>query len=83
MAFNANYATTVHKILAIAPGIAIWRGVFLAHWGILGAAALFEGSLWLGIANALRPLHTYRQLPNRAALLNAAPNPATMPAPSD
>ena len=55
---EANLRTGM--ILAIAPGIAIWGGVFFAHLGILGAAALFEGSLWLGIANALRPLRTYR-----------------------
>lgn len=54
-------------ILAIAPGLAIWGGVFFAHLGILGAAALFEASLWVGIANALRPLRTYRQLPDATA----------------
>lgn len=73
----------IGMILAIAPGLAIWGGVFFAHLGILGAAILFEGSLWVGIANALRPLHTYRQLTSSATVLSAAPNPGTTPATSD
>ncbi|MBX3014468.1 MAG: heavy metal translocating P-type ATPase [Caldilineaceae bacterium] len=46
--------------LAIVPGLGIWAGVFFFHLGILGAAALYEASLWLGMANAFRPLLTYR-----------------------
>lgn len=56
---NANLRTSM--ILAIAPGLVIWGGVFFAHLGILGATALFEGSLWVGIANALRPLLRYKE----------------------
>ena len=48
-------------ILAIVPGLGIWAGVFFFRLGILGAALLFEVSLWAGIGNALRPLLTHRQ----------------------
>lgn len=38
------------------PVLGIWGGVLFLHLGILGAAALFELSLWAGIANAVRPI---------------------------
>jgi hypothetical protein len=43
------------------PNLGIWAGVFFLHLGILGAAAIFEVSLWAGIANAMRPLFTYQE----------------------
>jgi len=54
--------------LAIIPGLGIWAGVFFFHLGILGAAAIYEGSLWLGIANAFRPLLTYREAPDKSVM---------------
>ncbi|MGQ0601377.1 MAG: heavy metal translocating P-type ATPase, partial [Anaerolineales bacterium] len=42
--------------LAVIPGLGIWAGVFFLHLGILGAAMIFEASLWTGIANTMRPL---------------------------
>lgn len=51
--------------LAIIPGLGIWAGVFFFHLGILGAAVIYEGSLWLGMANAFRPLLTYREAPDK------------------
>jgi len=77
---DANLRTGM--ILAIAPGLAIWGGVFFAHLGILGAAVIFEGSLWVGIANALRPLHTYRQRPSGAGVRELAPSTPAAPATS-
>ena len=38
------------------PVLGIWGGVLFLHLGILGAAALYELSLWVGIANAVRPI---------------------------
>lgn len=49
------------QTLAIVPNLGIWAGVFFLHLGILGAAAIFEVSLWAGIANAMRPLLTYQE----------------------
>lgn len=54
-----NLKTT--QALAIVPNLGIWAGVFFFHLGILGAAAIFEVSLWAGIANAMRPLLTYQE----------------------
>jgi heavy metal translocating P-type ATPase len=54
-----NLKTT--QTLAIVPNLGIWAGVFFLHLGILGAAAIFEVSLWAGIANAMRPLFTYQE----------------------
>lgn len=54
-----NLKTT--QVLAIVPNVGIWAGVFFFHLGILGAAAIFEVSLWAGIANAMRPLFTYQE----------------------
>lgn len=51
---------TTHK-LAVIPGLGIWAGVFFLNLGILGATAIFEGSLWVGIANAMRPLWKYKE----------------------
>lgn len=51
---------TTHT-LAIVPGLGIWAGVFFGHLGILGATLIFEASLWVGIANAMRPLLTYQE----------------------
>lgn len=48
------------RALAIVPGVGIWAGVFFLHLGILGAALIFETSLWVGMANALRPLLKYK-----------------------
>ncbi len=48
------------QALAVVPTLGIWGGVLFLHLGILGAAAIFEGSLWVGIANAMRPLWKYR-----------------------
>jgi hypothetical protein len=56
---KGNLQTT--HTLAIVPSLAIWTGVFFFHLGILGAAMLFEFSLWAGIANALRPLLAYKE----------------------
>jgi heavy metal translocating P-type ATPase len=42
--------------IATVPVLGIWGGVLFLHLGVLGAAALFELSLWAGIANALRPV---------------------------
>ncbi|MEZ4713377.1 MAG: heavy metal translocating P-type ATPase [Caldilineaceae bacterium] len=52
--------TTTHR-LAIVPGLGIWAGVFFLHLGLLGATLIFEASLWVGIANAMRPLLTYQE----------------------
>lgn len=49
------------QTLAIVPNLGIWAGVLFFHLGILGASAIFEVSLWAGIANAMRPLLTYRE----------------------
>lgn len=54
-----NLKTT--QTLAVVPNLGIWAGVFFLHLGILGAAAIFEVSLWAGIANAMRPLLTYQE----------------------
>jgi len=54
-----NLKTT--QTLAIVPGLGIWAGVFCFHLGILGAVLIFEASLWAGIANAVRPLLTYKE----------------------
>lgn len=54
-----NLKTT--QALAIVPNVGIWAGVFFLRLGILGAAAIFEVSLWAGIANAMRPLWTYQE----------------------
>lgn len=51
---------TTAQVLAIVPNLGIWAGIFFFHLGILGAAAIFEVSLWVGIANAMRPLLTYK-----------------------
>jgi len=56
---ESNLKTT--HTLAIIPGLGIWAGVFFGHLGILGATLIFEASLWAGIANAMRPLLTYRE----------------------
>jgi hypothetical protein len=42
--------------IATLPVFAIWGGVLFLHLGVLGAAVLFELSLWAGIGNALRPV---------------------------
>lgn len=57
MEHNLN---TTHR-LAIVPGLGIWAGVFFLHLGLLGATLIFEASLWIGIANAMRPLLTYQE----------------------
>jgi Cu2+-exporting ATPase len=49
------------RTLAIVPSMGIWAGVFFLHLGILGAAVIFEASLWTGIANATRPLLKYKE----------------------
>ena len=49
------------QALAVVPALGIWTGVFVFHLGILGAALIFESSLWLGIANAFRPLVRYKE----------------------
>lgn len=46
--------------IAVVPVLLIWGGVFFLHLGILGAATLFEISLWAGIGNAMRPLLLHR-----------------------
>ena len=51
----------VAQVLAIVPGFGIWAGIFFLKLGILGATLIFEASLWVGIANALRPLMTYKE----------------------
>lgn len=56
---DANLKTSL--ALAIVPGLGIWAGVFFFQLGIVGAVAIYEGSLWAGMANALRPLLKYRQ----------------------
>lgn len=56
---NANLKTSL--ALAIIPGIGIVTGVFFFHLGILGAAVIFEGSMWAGIGNAMRPLLKYQK----------------------
>jgi len=56
---ESNLKTT--HTLAIVPGLGIWAGVFFLHLGILGATLIFEASLWVGIANAMRPLLAYRE----------------------
>lgn len=56
---ESNLKTT--HTLAIVPGLGIWAGVFFGHLGILGATLIFEASLWVGIANAMRPLLTYQE----------------------
>lgn len=60
---DANLKTSM--ALAIVPGLGIWAGVFFLHLGILGAAAIYEASLWVGMANAFRPLLTYREAPDK------------------
>jgi len=55
---KANLKTT--QLLAFVPTLGIWAGVFFFHLGILGAASIFEVSLWAGIGNALRPLLKYK-----------------------
>ncbi len=55
---DENLKTT--QALAIVPTLGIWTGVFFLHLGILGAVFIFEASLWVGIANALRPLLKYK-----------------------
>lgn len=47
--------------IAVVPVLFIWGGIFFLHLGILGAAGLFEISLWAGIANAMQPLLTHRE----------------------
>jgi len=49
------------KTLAVVPSLGIWAGVFFFNLGILGAAVIFEASLWAGIGNAMRPLLTHRE----------------------
>lgn len=62
-----NNLKMTHR-LAIVPGLGIWAGVFFLHLGLLGATLIFEASLWVGIANAMRPLLTYQeQEPNPEA----------------
>jgi len=56
---DSNLKTT--RALAIVPALGIWTGVFFFHLGILGAALIFEASLWAGIANAMRPLLKYKE----------------------
>lgn len=56
---DANLKTSL--ALAIIPGLGIWAGVFFFHLGILGAAAIYEASLWVGMGNAFRPFLTYRE----------------------
>lgn len=51
---------TTYK-LAVIPGLGIWAGVFFLNLGILGATLIFEGSLWVGMANAMRPLWKYKE----------------------
>lgn len=51
----------VAQVLAIVPVFGIWGGIFFLKLGILGATLIFEASLWVGIANALRPLMTYKE----------------------
>lgn len=55
---KSNLKTTY--TLAIVPGLGIWAGVFFLHLGILSATLIFEASLWVGIANAMRPLLAYQ-----------------------
>lgn len=50
----------VTRTLAVAPTLGIWAGVFLLNFGVLQAAGLFEISLWVGIANAMRPLWKHK-----------------------
>lgn len=56
---DENLKTT--QTLAVVPSLGIWAGVFFFHLGILGAVFIFEASLWVGIANALRPLLRYKE----------------------
>lgn len=56
---RANLKLT--QVLAVVPTLGIWAGVFFFNLGILGAALLFEISLWAGIANAMRPLLLYKE----------------------
>jgi Cu2+-exporting ATPase len=56
---ESNLKTT--HALAVVPGVGIWIGVFLFKLGMLGATLIFEASLWVGMANAMRPLLKYRE----------------------
>lgn len=51
---DANLKTGL--AIAVVPVVFIWGGIFFLHLGILGAATLFEISLWTGIGNAMQPL---------------------------
>ncbi len=68
---DANLKTSL--ALAIVPGLGIWAGVFFLGLGIFSAAAIYEASLWVGMANALRPLLKYRQATKSLAADSTTP----------
>jgi Cu2+-exporting ATPase len=51
-AFEANQKTNL--LISIMPGVICVGGVFLLHFGIYTASALFYGALALGIGNTMR-----------------------------